>query len=133
MLSLRPLPGIYRAPASQLVQSKNAARTGPRQRGVLTWAFLPSSAPAGNGASPNLQQRQQPSTVVGITEGAWDHFTSLAAFVTAFFPVWVLGGAGLGWARPAAFAWFDASFATSALSTTMFFMGLSLTLEVCLA
>lgn len=38
---------------------------------------------------------------------------------TSLFPAWVLGAAALGMFRPATLAWFDGSFITAALATTM--------------
>lgn len=75
---------------------------------------MPSSTGSGNGSSgPSL----------------WARFSTLAATLTNFFPVFVLGAALLALAQPAAFDWFDKTAITPVLALTMLGMGLTLTFD----
>lgn len=55
---------------------------------------------------------------------------SVANALTTLFPVWVVGAAIWGLARPTAFAWFRPDYTTPALAITMLGMGLTLTFDV---
>ncbi|GAB4817303.1 hypothetical protein N2152v2_004349 [Parachlorella kessleri] len=120
-------------PAGQTAWGKVAERpTAPAA--FMDAAQGPTTA-SSRGEAPGRQyMAEQPAlrAASAVAEGMWDQLTFLTAFLLAFFPAWVLGAAALGCARPAAFAWFNAASATSALSISMFFIGLSLSLEVTL-
>lgn len=62
--------------------------------------------------------------------GPWASLASLANALTNFFPVFVLGAAALGLARPSAYDFFSPAAITPSLAVTMLGMGLTLTFEV---
>lgn len=55
----------------------------------------------------------------------------MATRLTNAFPLFVVGAALLGLARPSSFTWFKSQYVTIGLAGTMLGMGLTLTLEVC--
>lgn len=62
--------------------------------------------------------------------GLWASLSRLANALTNFFPIFVLGAAALGLARPSAYDFFSPAAITPSLAVTMLGMGLTLTFEV---
>lgn len=74
--------------------------------------------------------RAAAAPAVAMAGGEEGSFNKGVAALTNLFPVWVVAAAALGATRPAAFAFFQPSYVTSALAVTMLGMGLTLTFEV---
>lgn len=78
----------------------------------------PSSAPRASSLDAQGPQAPPPTPVLRV----------IGACINAF-PLFVVGAAVLGAAKPAAFDWFQSRYTTAALAVTMLGMGLTLTLQ----
>eukprot|EP00903_Cladosiphon_okamuranus_P006064 g5979.t1 len=104
----------HRVPFNHLAPFIAASRTSTLRHGTSPSAA--SASATGGERAPKTQ------SIVTVVQKWCDRTTSL-------FPAWVLGAAALGMFRPAALAWFNDTFITAALATTMVCMGMTLTLE----